>query len=107
MRWWGWGEDAGAIALPDAAGAMLRTELGLDGSERGQRVTLEGVTLPQSSFDPAVQGQLAAAVGEDGVRNDHLSRVSHAAGKSYPDLVRLRAGDASTAPDAVVAPSSA
>ena len=28
----------------------------------------------------------------------------HAAGRSYPDLVRLRAGDASGAPDAVVLP---
>ncbi len=28
------------------------------------------------------------------MRDDHLSRVSHAAGRSYPDLVRVRSGDA-------------
>lgn len=106
MRWWGWGEDSGAITLPDAAASMLRSELGLDGSEKGERVALESIALAHPGLDAAAMRALAAAVGEDGVRHDHLSRVSHAAGKSYPDLVRVRSGDLSTAPDAVVAPSS-
>jgi alkyldihydroxyacetonephosphate synthase len=38
------------------------------------------------------------------VRQDRLSRVTHAAGKGYPDLVRLRSGAAENAPDAVVYP---
>ncbi len=33
------------------------------------------------------------------------TRILHAAGKSYPDLVRLRAGDCEQAPDAVVYPA--
>ena len=33
--------------------------------------------------------------------------IAHAVGRSYPDLVRIRAGDASSAPDAVVLPASA
>jgi len=40
VRWWGWGDDAHAISLPDAAAAMLRSELSLDGSERGELVRL-------------------------------------------------------------------
>ena len=40
------------------------------------------------------------------MRQDRLARVSHALGKSYPDLVRIRRGDASSAPDAVVYPAS-
>ena len=39
-----------------------------------------------------------------GVREDHRERVLHAAGKGYPDLVRLRAGTPDGAPDAVVHP---
>ena len=35
------------------------------------------------------------------------ARARHAAGRSYPDLVRLRAGDLEGAPDAVVRPGSA
>ena len=107
MRWWGWGEDAGAITLPDAAASMLRAELGLDGSESGERVALEQVSLAPPALGDAVRRRLEQAVGGEGLRDDHLSRVSHAAGKSYPDLVRVRSGDLSGAPDAVVAPSSA
>ena len=45
-------------------------------------------------------------MGEEHVRDDRLARVLHAAGKSYPDLVRQRAGDCEQAPDAVVLPAS-
>jgi alkyldihydroxyacetonephosphate synthase len=47
---------------------------------------------------------LRGIVGRDGVRDDHAERVAHAAGKSYPDLVRLRAGGPDGAPDAVILP---
>ncbi len=47
-----------------------------------------------------------AIVGAENVRVDHEQRVLHAAGKGYPDLVRLRAGEPEAAPDAVVYPSS-
>ncbi|MEA2450063.1 MAG: alkyldihydroxyacetonephosphate synthase, partial [Thermoleophilaceae bacterium] len=50
---------------------------------------------------------LRAAVGAENVRADRADRVTHAAGKSYPDLMRLRSGDGSGAPDAVVLPGSA
>jgi len=40
------------------------------------------------------------------VHDDARARVEHAAGKGLPDLLRLRAGDATPAPDAVVAPAS-
>jgi len=40
------------------------------------------------------------------VRADHSARVHHAAGKGYPDLVLLRAGEPQGAPDAVVYPAS-
>jgi alkyldihydroxyacetonephosphate synthase len=37
---------------------------------------------------------------------DRLDRIRHAAGKSYPDLLRIRSGDASGAPDGVLYPES-
>jgi alkyldihydroxyacetonephosphate synthase len=43
-------------------------------------------------------------LGAEHVRDDHEDRVIHAAGKGYPDLVRLRAGEPEGAPDAVVYP---
>jgi alkyldihydroxyacetonephosphate synthase len=104
LRWWGWGEDDGATALPEAAAALLRSELGLDGSESSPRVPLEEVELPDPALTAAARRSLEAAVGEEGVSDDREARVTHAAGKGYADLVRVRAGDGSNAPDAVVAP---
>ena len=106
MKWWGWGEaEAHAPAVPPDAAAMLREELGL--SERHVApVTLEQVRLPKPQLPDHVLARLTEIVGEEHVRQDRLARVRHAAGRGYPDLVRLRGGDASAAPDAVVCPAS-
>jgi alkyldihydroxyacetonephosphate synthase len=107
MRWWGWGVDADAIELPPAAAELLHGELGLDGNERGQRVELADVVVPPPALDEAARRALTGVVGEDGVLDDHTARVAHAYGRGYPDLLRLRAGDASSAPDAVALPADA
>jgi alkyldihydroxyacetonephosphate synthase len=46
------------------------------------------------------------AVGEQWLRDDRDARVHHAAGKGYPDLIRMRSGEGTNAPDAVVYPAS-
>ena len=105
MRWWGWGRDEDAVELPPAAAELLRGELGLTGDERGARVALDAVVVAPSRLGEGARTALGAIVGADAVADDHEVRVAHAAGRSYPDLVRLRAGDAGGAPDAVVFPS--
>ncbi len=106
MRWWGWGEDEHAIELPPAAQALLGEELGATLDERRGRVELDAIALPEPGLPKGARSAIAAAVGEGGVRDDRVARVEHALGKSYPDLVRIRSGDGSSAPDAVVAPES-
>ena len=107
MRWWGWGEDGAAIRLPAPAAGLLHAELALEGSEHGVRVPLEEVELPEPALPPAASRALAAAVGSDHVSDERLARLTHAAGKSYVDLVRVRSGDALGAPELVVSPGSA
>ena len=107
MRWWGWGEDGHVVAMPEAATALLRKEIGADPSAPPRRhVALEEVRLPAPRLPAAARERLSAAVGAERVRDDRGARVAHAAGRSYPDLVRLRVGDGSSAPDAVVTPES-
>ena len=93
MRWWGWGEDAHAGALPSAALALLRGRLG--GARRAPRppVALEDVRLQE----PQLPGGVRERFGEI-LRDDRAARVLHARGKSYPDLVRQRAGDCAGRP---------
>jgi alkyldihydroxyacetonephosphate synthase len=102
MRWWGWGEDAHATRLPPAAEAQLREELGLAAAVDADPVSIGEVRLPEPGLPDGLRERL------DGIelREDREARVSHALGKSYPDLVRIRSGDGSSAPDAVVRPGS-
>jgi alkyldihydroxyacetonephosphate synthase len=107
MRWWGWGEGGHEVPLPEPALALLRDELGVDPSARHPPVALEEVHLPEPRLPGGARARLEAAVGAEHLLSDRAGRVAHAAGRSYADLVRLRSGDASSAPDAVVAPGSA
>jgi alkyldihydroxyacetonephosphate synthase len=64
------------------------------------------VHLPASSLSPAARRSLESTVGADHVHDDDATRIRHTRGKSTPDLVRIRQGDATDAPDAVVEPGS-
>jgi alkyldihydroxyacetonephosphate synthase len=105
MRWWGWGDPASAPALPPQALRFLAETVGVAARPRPPvalgRVRLAAPAIPERALDG-----LREIVGADGVRADHAERVAHAAGKGYPDLVRLRAGEPDGAPDAVVLPNS-
>jgi alkyldihydroxyacetonephosphate synthase len=105
VRWWGWGEDSGAAPLPAAAEGILSSELGAAGAV-SPRVELEEVRLPEPALSEQVRERLAAVAGAESVREDRLARVEHAVGRGYADLVRIRSGDGSSAPDAVVEPGS-
>jgi alkyldihydroxyacetonephosphate synthase len=107
VRWWGWGEDGHVVSMPDPATELLHDELGADLSPRRRPVALDEVRLPEPRLPSAARERLVAAVGAEHVREDRESRVAHATGRSYPDLVRLRSGDGSSAPDVVVLPGSA
>ncbi len=107
MRWWGWGEDGHAVTLPPAAEALLGEGLGADPAARRPPVALNDVSLPDSRLPAAARERLVAAVGAEQVGDSREDRIGHAVGRSYPDLVRIRSGDASSAPDAVVRPGSA
>jgi alkyldihydroxyacetonephosphate synthase len=108
MRWDGWGAREQAVQLPRAALSMLRDRLGLhDRGDGGGRTTLEQVGLPESRLSAGGRAALAEIVGEEHVREDRVARIRHAAGRGYVDLVRLRSGELSAAPDAVVSPGHA
>jgi alkyldihydroxyacetonephosphate synthase len=107
MRWWGWGEDGHDAPLSAAALALLAGELGALPAGRRDPVALGDVRLSAPALPASARERLVAVVGAEHVRDDRLARVTHAAGRGYHDLVRLRAGDAEGAPDAVVYPADA
>ncbi|MEV2272179.1 FAD-binding oxidoreductase [Nonomuraea africana] len=104
MLWSGWGDPAKARDLPDQIRTLLRDLMGV--REPAEAAALDEVRLPRVTLSPAVLAELTEAVGAAQVRTDHEARVRHTRGKSTPDLMRMREGDASDAPDAVVLPAA-
>jgi alkyldihydroxyacetonephosphate synthase len=105
MRWWGWGDPAHPPGLPAGALAFLAEIIGAAPRPRPP-VALSNVRLAPPAPPPGALETLRGIVGAQYVREDHAERVLHAAGKGYPDLVRLRSGQPEGAPDVVVLPSS-
>ncbi len=106
QRWWGWGVDEHDEPLPAEGDALLTAELGMSPG-RHEPPPLEALAVPPSALAPGARSALEAVVGSARVRDDHVSRVTHAVGRSYPDLVRLRSGRLDVAPDAVLLPGTA
>jgi alkyldihydroxyacetonephosphate synthase len=93
MRHYGWGDPAHVShGLAPGAVEMLRARVGLADAPR---LPVSDVRLPEP-----------APVDIPGARTDHALRLLRAAGKSYPDLVRMRLGQVEHAPDAIVVPRS-
>jgi alkyldihydroxyacetonephosphate synthase len=106
MKWWGWGDPSRTVELPLHALEFMRAELGVSG-ERSRPAGFEQMQVSEPALPRKAAQGLADLLGPEWLHEDRLSRVTHAAGKGYPDLVRLRAGDATSAPDAVVYPDNA
>jgi len=102
MKWWGWGDPDRRLSLPDAGIAALREELGVSPDDGSEPVDLSQVQLPEAQGIP---DGVRAVAGE--VLEGTEDRLRRAAGRSYPDLVRLRSGRLEQAPDAVLRPGDA
>jgi alkyldihydroxyacetonephosphate synthase len=101
--WWGWGDERPRPSLPAAAAAMLAERIGR--REPSPRVEIGQVVLPEPRELPS--SVVEAAGGAEALSTAPEDRLRHAAGSSYPDLVRLRRGRLDDAPDAVLAPGDA
>jgi alkyldihydroxyacetonephosphate synthase len=105
MPWYGWGEPEHRHGLSARMRGLLAEECGLD--ERHTPPVEPGeVRMRPPGLPEDARRDLAAAVGEGHVRTDRETRLQHAGGKSYLDLLRRRRGDAANAPDAVVLPGT-
>jgi alkyldihydroxyacetonephosphate synthase len=103
--WSGWGDPAQTPVLSDEMRGLLAQGLGVRGPS-GAAASLAEVSLPACRLDPAAIAELTAVVGVEHALADDETRIRHTRGKSLTDLLRLRAGEASDAPDLVLLPDS-
>ncbi|MGA8355402.1 MAG: FAD-binding oxidoreductase [Solirubrobacteraceae bacterium] len=100
MRWWGWGDPQHPPMLQGSVLEELRERLGADGAPEPP-VALERVQLPEPALRQNQIDELQRVLGADGLSTNHATRVAHAAGRGYMDLVHLRRGQPEGAPDGV------
>ncbi|MEO6205663.1 MAG: FAD-binding oxidoreductase, partial [Mycobacteriales bacterium] len=100
-----WGDPARRTGLPAHAAAWLERELGP--GRPTPPVPVDEVRLHDSRLTDEVREALAGVVGVDGVLVDRDSRLRHAAGRSYLDLLAVRGSEVLDAPDAVLLPGDA
>ncbi len=105
QSWSGWGDGARVPALPEPVLALIRDGLGVSGGPGTPR-SISEIGLAPPRLPEGAASELAAVVGPENVRDDAESRIRHTRGKSTPDLLRLRAGDADDAPDLVLLPGT-
>lgn len=105
--WHGWGDPAQVRSLPTGGWPLLKFLGRVEPAAHDvPPVALTDVRLPEVRLTESARAALAAVVGDEYVSTERLDRVEHAGGKSYPDLYRLRTGDGTRAPDAVVFPGT-
>jgi alkyldihydroxyacetonephosphate synthase len=105
MSWSGWGDETQVPQLPDGLKALLIDALGARAPAATAR-SIADVALAPSRLGRRAVAELAAIVGEANALADREARVRHTRGKSTPDLLRLRSGEAEDAPDLVLLPGS-
>jgi alkyldihydroxyacetonephosphate synthase len=103
MHWARWGDPDQARPLTDGASALVALAFGPLADHA--TVPLEDVRLPAVGLADPMLDRLRTIVGAHHVHVDHDTRVRHTRGRSTADLLRMRAGDASDAPDVVVCPA--
>ncbi|HZE41008.1 MAG TPA: FAD-binding oxidoreductase [Stackebrandtia sp.] len=98
-----WGDPAHPAQLPPAAREALAA-LGVPAPPpppvEPARVSLPEPALSREDLEP-----ITAILGPDNVTDDHDARLAHTRGWSTTDLLRIRAGDATDAPDAIALPA--
>lgn len=101
---WGWAAHKDALAGREDVWTWLAGELGMPSLLATPPRDIADVTLPATRLPIDTRAKLVAMLGQDRVRDDNYERAFHALGRSYHDLLKLRAGELSTAPDAVLYP---
>ena len=110
LRWWGWGtldQDFPTEGRP-AFWPTLQEWLELPDEaieHETPPVPIEEISLRPPRLDDPMLSSLHRLLGDEVVRTDALARVEHAYGKSYRDLIRIRAGYIPNPPDVVVYPA--
>lgn len=103
-KWWGWGLENKTYGLKRNKKILgyLQEELNLDLKEHSAP-KLEDIQLPQINISQEVVAEMSMFTK---VYIDKYERLTHCMGKGYKDLVRIRRGEISKAPEIIAYPEN-
>ena len=106
LRWngWGWAAHKDGLAAREDVWAWLAAELGMPALLATPARPIEDVSLPPAQLSKSQREGFERIVGAEHVRSEPFERAFHALGRSYHDLLRLRAGILACAPELIVYP---
>ena len=107
LRFNGWGLNERTFALHGRDAAVwdfVRDAIGVRELPSTPAMALDAIALPEGQLPDAALARLREITDQDRVKTDSYERAFHAVGKSYFDMLRIRAGELPDAPDAVVYP---
>lgn len=102
IRWNGWGPRDQALAEP--AWRWLATALGMPALLATPPRALDDIAVPPSALPDAARDTFLTILGNDRVKTNDMARMAHASGRGLIELLRLRAGEITRLPDAVLFP---
>src|ERR1051326_1763933 len=104
MKWWGWGDEGTEFDIrnrPDLW-PYIRESLNLrEDPPHSRPVPFESVTLPDRKVQQEFLDEIGW-MGSERICGDKKERLTHAFGKSFRDVWRMRRGEVNYAPDFVV-----
>jgi len=106
VKWWGWGWEDKVLELEGrpALAAYLADRLKVDLAPRHPVAPIDRIQVPPSRVSATDLADVRKIVGEENLATDEVARMTHATGKGYKDLVRLRTARVEHVPDLVVYP---
>lgn len=109
LRWngWGWTAHVDEMAQREDVWSWLANEFGMPALLATPARSLSEVALPPTKLPLEHRLAISSVVGADQLRDSPDERAFHSRGRSYRDLILLRSGDMTAAPDAVVYPRAA
>ncbi len=107
-KWWGWGLKDKIYNLdskPDFL-PFLKKSLESDLNNDYQPVPFDEINLPEIKINKKIITQIEKIIGKENVCTDKYERLTHAYGKSYKDLVRIRKGLIPVCHDLIIYPKT-
>jgi alkyldihydroxyacetonephosphate synthase len=109
MKWWGWGDPNITFPMADKPKLWpwVASKLGIVSvSPTAVPVDLSSIQLAATRASVELLAELRQFLRPDQITVEPQDRLLHTYGKSFPDLFRVRNGEVTRAPDAILFPDS-